>query len=299
MVGILIDLDWCKSTTAVSAAQSITHNMHPLPNTAGVALTNIPPATLPTQYELDTIKLSLSLRKSTEEWEDAFVEMMNNNNYPVHVVREIIESAAPHQLKISDGAKQAIFAAALKTKNSVLAQYLFWTFHMRRTINVKSWHANYFWGDLSAFDPKLCKNLIEWLQLGHNTFSGIGAVLKIKDLSVLRWVIDRFCWTRDRFCGKNIQIYKAVREHLLCQTPKKFEEFMVILLDIVDEETFSTHYIVHNFAAAKTGDDHDAQCRNLLHDCLEADRMEQFDFLVQQFNVQPVNFANPDRQLYY
>lgn len=122
------------------------------------------------------------------------------------------------------------------------------------------------WGDLSMYDPELCKEIIELFDLPGTCFGNSIKDFGINNLPILTWILDRFKFCAD---GKWMLSHDMIVNWL--ETPAKEFSQLIGLLSI-DNETSKMFLGRH------------AEY-NVLWKCVFKNKMEHFDILVKRFNV--------------
>jgi len=155
------------------------------------------------------------------------------------------------------------------------------------------------WGDLCAFNGKLCRSLIQRYNMLPHMFTHAGEALKMKNMTSLKWIVDRFVW-KHPYCAdstffSHTVLYDAALQHLQQDDEDLFEEFMLILWNII-KENFKAHHIVVVVDVSEARDGDDVDRRNLLRECVRADKLAQLKFLLHLFKVDSTIIKNLARE---
>jgi len=191
---------------------------------------------------------------------------------PLYIVQEVFKRAPEGSLKMTMSRKMAIVATCLSTKKSDLARFFLNEF----AIDVKSMQDRCTavkWGDLSTYDSGMCKELIERFDLPKTCFTDYTKVLSIGSMTTLQWVIERFQLDTVKVEDELQSYYDIFRGVLRANNPEVFEMFIENFCTLVNSLKFGRIYVNAD------------ESRNLLRDCYNLHKMEQFDCLVKHFKT--------------
>lgn len=197
------------------------------------------------------------------------LEVAIEKKHPLYIMQEIFKRAPTDTLKMAMSKKLAIVATSLTVKRSDLARFFLDEF----SIDVENMQNSPIkWGDLSAYDSNLCKELIERFDLPESCFTDCTHVFVVSHLPTLRWIVERFKLGTIKVDTNFPKYYDIVHAILRENTPTLFEAFMEIFCTVISQK----------FGRIYANADEN---RNLLRDCFNSGKMEQFDCLVKCFRV--------------
>jgi len=189
-------------------------------------------------------------------------------NHPVHIVQEVIARFAQHSLeqKLYMHQKITLINESLNVKKSDTARFLLNHFEMD-VHTMQSSCATIKWGDLTAYDPELCREIIESFDLPKSCFSECFDLQKIKTPDVLDWLISRFELCAHKNATTSFKYYEMTLQAIRHYNLGPFVLFTEMLAPVVDE-AFKKFFI-----------------ESLLRECIVREHMDHFDALAQSFNI--------------
>lgn len=192
------------------------------------------------------------------------------SDQPMYIVQEIFVRIPSEKLKMTMNQKLGLLERGLRAKKTETVRFLVAQFE----IDAKSMNDSPIkWGTLSAYDVDLCQELIERFDLSRVCFATLDDVLKIDDTHILKWIVHRFGFDITKESLNSKVVYELVALSLRHATPAIFAEHIAVVASVVND-AFKKEYLGSEIDKA-----------NLLKDCFDAGKMEQFDALVKHFQV--------------
>lgn len=186
---------------------------------------------------------------------------------PVYIVEEIFARAPKEEFGVSTCAILSLVALSLQSKKSDITRFLLSKFEM--DVDTMQHCQTHKWGTLSSYDADLCKELIERFNLGVSCFAHVSDLLRIHNVSVVRFLVERFN-LNNRATKFDSNFYQVMRHVLMTWFTKDFVEWLQIARSVLDD-TIKLWFV--------------STSENIMVDCIKLGDMQRFNDIILLFHV--------------